>query len=374
MFDDLYSQITSKANYKLLAVLPILLALIAVLVVLVNGLQLGIEFRGGTWIEVVPDVKLSEEQLQSLSSDLESVGLTDVSVYSGKDIVSGTQKITIVTTSVVDESKLKPILSRYAGVLYEVDTATIELGSPLSNDVKEKLASRFNADIFFNESSGVLRISAFNLDEEKLRSAMLFYLGRNVSMEVKTKNLNVRPVGETLGKTFRSQGMTALALAYVLVVLVVFLAFRDPVPSLAVILSGTCDALVALGGMSLFRIPLEPSSLVSLLMIVGYSVDTDILLTSRVLKVRGGSVDDKINDSMKTGLTMMATTISVMVVMLFISTVVVKIDVLASISSVLLMGLVADIPNTWLTNAGILKWYVEEKGGKFSLRSLLGGK
>jgi preprotein translocase subunit SecF len=34
------------------------------------------------------------------------------------------------------------------------------------------------------------------------------------------------------------------------------------------------------------------------------------------------------------------------------------------ISAVLLIGLVADILNTWLTNVGILKWYVLKGGGK----------
>jgi preprotein translocase subunit SecF len=31
---------------------------------------------------------------------------------------------------------------------------------------------------------------------------------------------------------------------------------------------------------------------------------------------------------------------------------------------VLIIGLVADVLNTWLTNAAILKWYVEKGGGK----------
>jgi preprotein translocase subunit SecF len=34
------------------------------------------------------------------------------------------------------------------------------------------------------------------------------------------------------------------------------------------------------------------------------------------------------------------------------------------ISAVLLIGLFADIFNTWLTNVGILKWYVLKGGGK----------
>ncbi|HIE34429.1 MAG TPA: protein translocase subunit SecF, partial [Candidatus Altiarchaeales archaeon] len=154
----------------------------------------------------------------------------------------------------------------------------------------------------------------------------------------------------------------------ILIILVIFIAFRDFVPSIAVILAATFDALFAAGGMSLFGITLEPASLVAIIMLVGYSVDTDILLTTRVLKTRTGTVNERIDNAMKTGLTMTTTTLCVMFVILIISTQVIKIDIMADISSVLLVGLIGDIISTWFMNAGILKWYMEEKGGKIRIR------
>jgi preprotein translocase subunit SecF len=41
-----------------------------------------------------------------------------------------------------------------------------------------------------------------------------------------------------------------------------------------------------------------------------------------------------------------------------------SVQILMEISAVLLIGLVFDILNTWLTNVGILKWYVLKGGGK----------
>jgi len=41
-----------------------------------------------------------------------------------------------------------------------------------------------------------------------------------------------------------------------------------------------------------------------------------------------------------------------------------SVQVLMEISAVLLIGLFTDIFNTWLTNVGILKWYVLKGGGK----------
>jgi preprotein translocase subunit SecF len=41
-----------------------------------------------------------------------------------------------------------------------------------------------------------------------------------------------------------------------------------------------------------------------------------------------------------------------------------SVQILMEISAVLLIGLVFDIMNTWLTNAGILKWYAMKGGSK----------
>jgi preprotein translocase subunit SecF len=39
-----------------------------------------------------------------------------------------------------------------------------------------------------------------------------------------------------------------------------------------------------------------------------------------------------------------------------------QITVFAEIALVLLIGLLFDIMNTWLTNAGIIKWYALKRG------------
>ena len=75
---------------------------------------------------------------------------------------------------------------------------------------------------------------------------------------------------------------------------------------------------------------------------------------------------------MKTGLTMTITTFVVMVIIFIIATTMANagltpIAKLNSIAAVLIIGLAADTVATWFMNAGILKWYVEERGGKFNL-------
>ncbi len=101
-------------------------------------------------------------------------------------------------------------------------------------------------------------------------------------------------------------------------------------------------------------------------MLIGYSVDSDILLTSRVLK-RKGSFDEKVTGAFRTGIIMTTTTFSAVFAMWVVSWVG-GIAIIHEMSQVLLIGLLFDLINTWLTNAGILKWYVTRSSGKFSTK------
>jgi len=360
-----------KADYKLLILIPPIVSLLLLLLILANGIPLGIDFRGGTWMEILTPEEIPAEDLNSMKSDLVSAGLENLRIHSGRETGIDIYKTSIETTTEVDEERIKQVLENYVGTLREIDIATVKLSKSKEPpfDLTNKLRSRLpGLDAEFDENSSILRISAIELDPEKLESVLEYYLEEDITLDFQPKNFNSREVGATLGSRFREQGLHALLYAYVLIILVVFIAFRDFIPSIAVILAATCDGLIAAGGMAIFGIILEPASLVAVLMLVGYSVDTDILLTTRVLRGRFGTVNERIDDAMKTGLTMSMTTILVMAVIIMVSSEVFKISTLRSIASVLLIGLIGDLSTTWMMNAGILKWYMEEKGGKLKIR------
>ena len=87
-------------------------------------------------------------------------------------------------------------------------------------------------------------------------------------------------------------------------------------------------------------------------------MNKDILLTTGKIKEKVGSVDDRIIGAFKTGMLMTLTTIAAVVVGYFFS----QADILKQIMTVLFIGLIADIINTWLQNAAILRWYLERRG------------
>jgi len=167
-------------------------------------------------------------------------------------------------------------------------------------------------------------------------------------------------VGPLLSKQSLTQVYYALAFAFIFMSITVFIIFRNFVPSMAVILAAFCDIVIAIGGMSVFGIPLSLASVGALLMLIGYSVDTDILLTTRVLKRREGTINERAKDAMKTGFTMAAAAIGSMIALyLVVKFLMPYAQVLDQIAAVLIIGLIADVLATWLMNLGILRWYME---------------
>lgn len=135
---------------------------------------------------------------------------------------------------------------------------------------------------------------------------------------------------------------------------------RYSIPSVAVILAAASDLIITLAIVNLLGIKISTAGIAAFLMLIGYSVDTDILLSTRVLKRTGGTVFDRVISAVKTGLTMNFTTLAAVTIALIVS----KSAVISQIMTILLIGLIVDMMNTWLQNVGILRWFLEKKGDK----------
>ena len=208
------------------------------------------------------------------------------------------------------------------------------------------------------EQKGFFVETSAEVDE--IKKALESFLGYSLNQD----NSSVEFSGSALSSGFYQQLRFAIILAFLLMAIVVFIIFRTAIPSLAVILSAFADIIMTITVVDLFGMRLSLAGIIAFLMLIGYSVDTDILLTSRLLKRKEGTVNEAIYGSFKTGMTMTLTSIAAVGTSLIIIYTIS--DVLRQIFTVVLIGLLFDIINTWLTNASILKWYVESKneGGK----------
>lgn len=167
----------------------------------------------------------------------------------------------------------------------------------------------------------------------------------------------LRTIGPTIGNIFFQQTQLALIVAFIFMAITVFILFRSPVPSSIVVLAAATDILVTIAILSAAGVALSLPVLAALLTLIGYSVDTDLLLTSELLKGGHHEISNGIKRAMKTGLTMTATTLVALFAMYFVS----GSAVIEQIAFVLIIGLIVDLPATWMANAGILRAWLERK-------------
>jgi preprotein translocase subunit SecF len=228
-------------------------------------------------------------------------------------------------------------------------------------DLEAKLLEKFpNGDFTVraleefgtNTQIGII-VEVSNVDPEELKTALEEITGLTLTPDIYT----VEFIGGSLGESFYRQMAIAMVLAYIFMGIVVFVAFRVPVPSFAVIFSAFGDMICTMAVLDLFGVKLSTSGIAALLLLVGYSVDTDILLTTKLLRKHEGTLFDRLLEAMKTGLTMSAASIVALgLAYLFSGS-----FVLQQMFLIIIIGLLFDIVMTYCMNAGLLIWYIRKR-------------
>jgi len=230
--------------------------------------------------------------------------------------------------------------------------------SILTSDTSDEISAVFAQFplISVNEGIGGGRYLKFEpMDDSEFRELTVF-------IEQVYPDARIEQIGESFGRTLQSQAFMALLFSFIGMSIVVTLVFRNIVPALAVIIGSFADIVMTAAAMNIFGIQLSLGTTAALLMLIAFSVDSDILLTTRILR-RQGKFDEKIQGAFRTGFVMATTTLGAILAMWVVSTWA-QITIISEMSAVLLIGLLFDLMNTWLTNAGILKWHSE--GGTLS--------
>ncbi len=191
---------------------------------------------------------------------------------------------------------------------------------------------------------------------EQLKKDIESILGYNLTAD----NSSIEFTGSSLSNDFYKQLIIALIISFILMSVVIFFLFKTFVPSIAVIFAAFADIVMPLALVDFLGIKLSAAGIAAFLMLVGYSVDTDILLTTRALKKKEGTLNERIFGAFKTGTFMTLTALAAVLPAFFLVTGLP--DSFRQIFLILAFGLVADLINTWMMNTGIIKWYCDKKG------------
>ncbi len=353
-----------KGDYRMLAALPLLM--IAASLFFIPSIKMGVDFQGGTIITLSLAKSADAADLQA---QLQAEGL-DAAVRVFPTAVGYRAEIEVPQSP--DLVKADELKGKFNDILPEVaylEVATLQNSSNNEAYLAKKAELDSIADELFllaKKSRASMNISGtndlqkeFNDAYSQVYSAYQESISGPINRHIEYDSISVQTVSPALSSHFIDIATNVVILAIVLSFILVFVFFRSVVPSIAVLTGALADIVIALGAMGLFGVPLTLASFAALLMLLGFSLDTDILLTTRLLK-RKGDPRENAFDAMKTGLTM-----SVMAMIafgaLFILASVTHIPTYYEISAVALAGLVGDMFATWGINGVLILHHVEGK-------------
>jgi preprotein translocase subunit SecF len=327
-------------NYKKMLIIPIILLVLALSIITYTYLTTGdfihrdVSLTGGTTITLFSNGSASDLQ-KSISSQI-----TDLEVRSLSDNLGKQTQLIIITSDSSD--KVIPILENYLGYKLTSQNSSVEsTGSNLSSDFYRQLLIAVLIAFFW--MAAVVFIIFTPRWKERILAVVLNIL-----------------FGIFMGKFFLSFNIyisTIILLAFAITLISLYIKYSTP--SFAVMSCAFADIIMTLAVIDIVGMKISGAGIVAFLMLIGYSVDTDILLTTRVLKRRGTSVNSEIFSSFKTGMTMTLTAIAaVSVALIFVYSFQTALN---QIFIILLIGLSCDILNTWITNTSLIKWFVESK-------------
>ncbi|MBD3203241.1 MMPL family transporter [Candidatus Woesearchaeota archaeon] len=179
---------------------------------------------------------------------------------------------------------------------------------------------------------------------------LVAYLKENIN-GITENDISVETMGSTLGKSFFKEIFIALFFAFICMGLVFLYYFRSLFATFAALVSAFLDIFITLGIITALQIKLTSGGIASFLMLIGYSIDTSILISTKMLKDKKADMNEGIKEAMKTGFTMSAAGIAAM----FISFIFTNNFALRQIMLILVIGLVIDLFTSWIGNVAILK-------------------
>jgi preprotein translocase subunit SecF len=328
--------IYESKNYKLLLIAPLIL--LVIMLYFVPQVKYGIDLRGGLLLTAPTTQTVDAVKLQSeISSRFD---LEDLTVRT----TSGAQNGFYI--ELIGEKSLLKAQDALESQDYQT---VVDISKKFTGELNVSGDNLTQADAYFSKA------------RETFKNSLVEFISQQTG--VSRDQFSVNDIGPSLGAYFLGQARTAIIVAFILIALLILYYFKTPIVSFAVMQSAAFDAVLGYSALAMFGIPLSLATIAPLLMLIGYSVDTDIMLTDRMLKRKEGTPQIRAKSAVSTGLTMTGAAIAAML-SLFIVSSYANITTLSHISLVLVIGLCGDIIATWCTNVVMVLWYLERKAKK----------
>ena len=232
---------------------------------------------------------------------------------------------------------------------------TVESNQPINtNQLGDYLSRRFSPV----SVSGLSTSSGYGVNVEvgsEVNTTLVIEKIKDFGVQI--KGFSVETIGPELGKMFFWQVSELLIVAYILMSIVIYVVYRNFISSFGIVFASLANILTTLALTSLLGIRISFAGFAGLLMLIAYTVDTNIVLTTKVLHTNLEKFYKEYKIALTTGLTLITTVTATMIITQFVSTS----HLLVNIAQILSVGFVNDLAYTWILNAALLEIGIRRK-------------
>lgn len=346
-------------HYKLYFVVPVVLIIAALFYI--PQIPQGIDLRGGLLITVFTDGDVSPAKMAEIQNALSEFGSASVRSFSSP-AGSGVEIEIPSDENLAKGEGLLAEMNSLNNDLVQLEIANSSLAEQKRVEVMQKareLNSLFSTQAL-DESDVQKSVAQAQQAFLEERSSYRQRVSQALASVVSVENASFKEVGSSLSKFFVTKTREVVLYSFILSAIIIFLVFRAWASSFAVMFGAIADIVITAGIMGLLGIPLTLASVAALLMLIGFSLDTDVMLTARVIKRKEGTPAQRAFDAMKTGLTMNASVLIAFGTLLALSFLL-QIPFYYQVGAVAVIGALVDSIATWMGNAPLIVWSAERK-------------
>jgi len=357
---------------RIAVVLSLIANLAVILYAVLHGLNFGVDFAGGTEMEI----KFAEAvDPGAIRKSVEELGFKDASVQTYGDDAEHTFLIRVGRIALMGEADVKRVEEAVKAKLPVVSTA-------FNAEIGDKIDFQFSAPVAVAQLQAAVEGAGIRVreirEEAGLAAGTKSYavitqgIREKVEQDLNARFAAARPevrrveyVGPAVGRELRNQGFQAILLAMALIV--VYVGFRfDFKFSPGVITAIIHDAIVTLGYFAFSGREFNLTSIAVILTVVGYSVNDTVVVYDRIrenhTKYKGKSLVDQVNLAInetlgRTFLTSFATALSLIGLLFF------GVGTIFDFAMAMLIGIVSGTYSTWFIAAPMTVW-LEERAAK----------
>ncbi|HDP93989.1 MAG TPA: protein translocase subunit SecF [Candidatus Aminicenantes bacterium] len=349
-----------------------------------KGFNLGIDFTGGTMIEVAFK---APTRVGELRDRLSRVGMGGATIQA---VGSEGNKFFIKTLTVVEEEEMDKKLDALDQVANSIrrslmspdDLAALDSGRIDLNNAAEKALEDFFVSQGISGDDGKEAASALISVRKRSETGLITDMSELDALDLKQRVrtqlrekaflgdftfLSVESVGPQVGKDLRTK--TILATVWVLLGMLIYIGFRFKfIYGLAAVITLLHDVLVCLGAIIFFQIEMSLPVVAALLTIVGYSLNDTIVVFDRVrdnvksMRRQGAAeiIDASVNQTLSRTLVTSLTTLIAVLCLFFLGG-----EVIHTFSAVLIVGVVVGTYSSIFQScAWLVNWERHFLGGK----------